>query len=1132
MALSNKEQVGKGLDLLASALEPFIAEVLAPLAPGDHNWTGLLAAKDEAHGGVRPAGYNPLDLQVQLRVLIERLGEHGFPFDVSLSRAERNLAGELIDVRNRVAHNESFTPDDSYRALDTVERLLRAIGAVPEADQVRSMRLDVQRGAYEQETRRATRAAGTPDTADPDLPPWRDVLQPHVDVQNGTFATSEFAADLYRVAIAPAETSDEYRDPIEFFRRTFLTQGLRDLLKRAAATVGLEGGSQPVINLQSTFGGGKTHAMLAVWHLFSGRPLTEFPQEVQDLFGSADPTATSVRRVALVGNEISPGQPTVKPDGTAVRTLWGELAWQLGGAEGFAHVAEADRTGTNPGAALRTLLAAYAPVLVLIDEWVAYARQLPDDDRLPAGAFGTQFTFAQSLTQACAAVPGTLLLVSVPASDARRATDEGDGEERQVEASDLEVGGTRGRDALQRLDNVVRRVAYQWAPASRDESYEIVRRRLFGEPDNASAAAINATARRFVEFYQQHTGEFPNGVTGQEYENRIRTAYPIHPELLDRLYSDWSTLERFQRTRGVLRLMGTVVHQLWSRGDRSPMIMPGAVPLDVAGARSEVVQYVDPRWAEIIQADIDGEDSVSRQVDQARPVLGKRSVTLRVARTLFLDSAPTLDAAHKGVDRKRIALGVAMPGDVVGNFGSALDGLVNTSSHLFRDGDRYWYDTQPSLNRLAAERARDIPVDQVHGEVVARMKRSAAGPGTAFVGVIVGPETTADVPDDEGVRLVVLRPEHRHNGKDKEGSAAVFTSELLRSRGTAPRLRPNTIVMLAADEARWKDLESTVRNHLAWRSIVDDTVLLDLTQQRAEQARKRAEVTSWTIDDQIAATWIWGLHGVQNDPAGPLTVGQVKCDGSEKRLALRTGERLVRTDAVRTQLAPAALHVELVGPLRARWNRGYVSVGELWEYFTHYPYLPRLRDRRVLTETLRDVLHDPGWAQQGFALASGYDDASGLFAGLAVPIEDLNFGDVTDTTLLVSPELATRQRADERDAERRRREDEPEVPGPGPDSREGHGQSPRPPAPPPPPVRKNVRWTGRFDIDPETDVEAALAKIAREVIDALRRGGPEVMEISLEIAAERYDGFETPTVRTVTENSRTLGAAKARFEDV
>lgn len=1123
--VSNIDQVGRGLDLLAQGLQPFVARVLSPHVPEGHDWTALLAAKDSVNGGPSRE-YAPSDPQNLLRVLTERMDELGYPFSNALSRGERNLAGELREVRNNWAHRKPFSADDAYRALDTIERLLRAVGAIGEADEVKAVRLDLQRGNYEQETRRAARAASTPDTPDAELLSWRDVLQPHSDVKNGTFAASEFAADLYRVAFASAES--EYSDPVEFFRRTYLTGGLRDLLTRAAARVSGDVTANPVINLQDRFGGGKTHSMLAVWHLFSGRRLGDLPQEVQDLLAGNDPTRQQVRRVALVGNEISPSQSKPKPDGTVVRTLWGELAWQLGGSDAYALVADADRTGTNPGAALRELLELHSPAVVLIDEWVAYARQLYGREDLPGGTFETQFTFAQALTQAVAAVPGTLLLVSVPASDARL---DADGKPLEVAVSDLEVGGEYGRAALERLDNIVRRVAHPWEPSTAEESFEIVRRRLFGEPDNAATVTINATARRFTEFYQQHTGEFPSGVTERAYENRIRAAYPIHPELLDRLYADWSTLERFQRTRGVLRLMSTVVHHLWARGDRSPLIMPGSVPLDTGGARNEVVQYVNPRWAEIIETDIDGETSVARQVDTERQLLGQRSVTLRVARTVFLDSAPTLDAARKGVDRKRIALGVAMPGDVVGNFGSALDALATTSSHLFHDSGRYWYDTQPSLNRLAAERARDLSSDAVSAEVVSRLRQAVSGPAPEFSGVVVAPETTADVPDEDGARLVVLRPEYRHNGKDKESSAATFVLDMLQHRGTAPRLRPNSLVALAADEQRWVDLERTVRSHLAWRSIVQQTVELDLTQQRAEEARRRTEETSATVDTQVAATWMWGLHAVQLEPTQPLTVGQVKCDGSERRLVIRAGKKLVSADALRTQLAPAALHVDLTGPLRARWNRGHVTVGELWDFYSRYPYLVRLRDRRVLSETMRDVLHDPGWSQQGFALAAGYDEATGNFTGLAVPLYNLDFGLVDETTLLVRPDLAIAQR------EREIADSAAPTAGPAATGDDGSSTTPgpippgsTPPRPPVPRVVPNVRWSGRFEVDP-TQAESALTSIVRELVTALRQAGPDVLEISVDVTAERRDGFDAATVRTVTENSRTLGASKARFED-
>jgi predicted AAA+ superfamily ATPase len=351
------------------------------------------------------------------------------------------------------------------------------------------------------------------------LLPWREVLRPHDDVAKGNFRAAEFAADL--AMVARGEGDAEYTDPVEFFRRTCLTGGLQDLITRAVARISGDKNASPVINLQTSFGGGKTHSMLALWHLASGRPIADYPQELQDLLGSAR-LDRDIRRVALVGNHLEPSGLKPKPDGTKINTLWGEMAWQLGGREAYEIVAEADRTSTNPGDSLRELLARYAPAVILIDEWVAYARQLYGRDDLAGGTFDTQFTFAQTLTEAAKAVPGALVIISIPAS-AR------DDEFTQV--SEEEVGGENGREALRRLQNVVRRVAEQWKAANAEESFEIVRRRLFTAPDGQALAQINATATAMVKCYRQHHAEFPNEATDNAYLDRIRATYPVHPEL-------------------------------------------------------------------------------------------------------------------------------------------------------------------------------------------------------------------------------------------------------------------------------------------------------------------------------------------------------------------------------------------------------------------------------------------------------------------------------------------------------------------------------------------------------------------------------------------------------------------------
>lgn len=412
MALSNRERIDRMFQAMAPVLDDFIASVI-----GQGNaelgavWVKLVQNKDEKNHAPSDKTYDPLDPQVQLRMLTEANITGGFkpgwyPFNQALGRAGESYAIELREVRNKWAHNGTFSDDDAYRALDTGERLLQLIAATDEADEVRNIRLNLRRVTADKDDKKVLKAAvSNPEAIG--LKPWREVLPPHDDVATGNFAASEFAADLHKVAFG-GEQDAGYTDAVEFFRRTYLTEGLTDLIGRAVRRFSGDDNAPPVINLQTNFGGGKTHSMLALWHVAAGLPIGDFPQETQDLLSANGYTGATVNRVAIVGNHLSPSG-ALHDDGTQVNTIWGELAWQLGGKDGYALVAKADANRTHPGDALRELLAKYSPAVILIDEWVAYARSLVGRDDLAGGTFDDQFTFAQTLTEAAKGTSGVLL---------------------------------------------------------------------------------------------------------------------------------------------------------------------------------------------------------------------------------------------------------------------------------------------------------------------------------------------------------------------------------------------------------------------------------------------------------------------------------------------------------------------------------------------------------------------------------------------------------------------------------------------------------------------------------------------------------------------------------------------------
>lgn len=370
------------------------------------------------------------------------------------------------------------------------------------------------------------------------------------------------------------------------------------------------------------------------------------------------------------------------------------------------------------------------------------------------------------------------------------------------------------------------------------------------EPDAAAKHDIAAVARQFVQFYAEHRGQFPLQCGEIAFEARIRAADPIHPELFDRLYEDWSTLERFQRTRGVLRLMSAVVHALWAAGDAGPLIMPGSMPLDLTSVSSELTQYLPDAWKPVIDADIDGEASTPVRIDAERSTFGQRSLTRRIARTVFIGSAPTLQTAHKGIERQHVWLGVAVPGDTVGNFGSAVEVLSRRATYLYVDGGRYWYDTTASVTRTAADQAdrlREHP-EVVWTHLVERLQgeRSARGD---FAGVHVCPESSGDVPDTEEARLVVVHPQHVHARGRGDSAAMQWAQHCLDHRGSGQRVNRNTLVFLAADSQRYEELAEATRDYLAWMSVC----------QRVEELRQGGQIAT-----------MYGARRVRMDLDGPL----------------------------------------------------------------------------------------------------------------------------------------------------------------------------------------------------------------------------------------------------------------------
>ncbi len=1102
MALSNRDRVQRGLDLLRAGLTPFVERELKSRLGG--NWQAEVdrARRYEID---RDADNNlHWDNSALLGVMLDQWRD---VFGRTLGPSQRTLVHELKGVRNDWAHDKPFSTDQTYRALDSMRLLLEAVSAAEQAREVERQAGEVLRTKFSEQARtqgrRVESAGGKPDA---NLPPWREVITPHEDVAAGRYLQAEFMADLAQ--IHRGEGTEEYRDPHEFFRRTFLTEGLSRLLTDALRRLSGEGGD-PVVELQTNFGGGKTHSMLALYHLFSGVPASSLVG-VEPLLGAAGVSgAAEASRAVLVGSALSVGQADRKPDGTVVHTLWGEMAWQLGGADAYEMVAEADRTGTSPGSVvLADLFRALSPCLILIDEWVAFLRNLYGHSGLPAGSFDANLTFAQALTEAARAVPEALVVASLPASQ-------------------IEVGGEGGEEALMRLKQTFSRVESSWRPASAEEGFEIVRRRLFRE-DTEKHPARDLVVKRFSEMYRNGSGTFPSGCGEAEYARRLTAAYPIHPELFDRLYGDWSSLDKFQRTRGVLRLMASVIHALWESEDKNLLIMPSTIPMENGVVQFELTHYMDDPWDAVIGKDVDGPGSLPLRLDRENTNLGRYSASRRVARTIYMGSAPTAGAANPGIEEKNVLLGCAQPGETTATFGDALRRLTDGATFLYVDGKRYWYSTQASVARLAQDRAESCDPDDVRAEIVRRLRAEKAR--GEFAGVHAAPDSSAEVPDETEARLVILGPEQPHTGRGQDSEARRAAQSFLEQRGQSPRLYKNTLAFLAPDVRRLKDLEVRVRQLLAWSSIEADVESLNLAPVAARQAATKHMEAETAVNTQIGETWTWCLVPEQPDPLGEVEWAEIRATGQDP-LAVRASKKLVAEELLLPVLGPARLKMELD---RNLWrDADHIGTRQLWEYLCSYLYLPRLKDRDVLLNAIQEGAGSVA-ASDVFAYAEGYDEDTGQHIGLRLGGAGSTVLD--SSSVLVKPEAARKQiEAEEQEArERAEREAGQEI---GPDSDTGtqpgvtyaptgHGNSQAGDLLGPTLPR---RFHASVTLDPDR-VGRDAGKIADEILSHLATLPGARLNVSVEIEADIPEGAPEDVQRTISENASVLKFDSHGFE--
>ena len=1129
--LENYELVQKGFRILHPLMAGYIGREFSRVYKGGW-WQEVLDALSDQHDLIESGDYgeliDSLDVMNCLRLIDRRWNE---VFRTKLSLDYRTWAKELVGVRNKTAHigGQDFPKGYAERALDTMALFCEAFDTTG-VEEIRALYRKLRYGSEEGSMATTEVAAPAPTKATKvnegvmtqsfgqHLPSWRDVMQPHPDVAEGRYRAAEFAADLAQVA--RGEGAIEYRDPVEFFARTYVTEGMAGLLVESLQRLSGQGG-EPVIQLKTAFGGGKTHSMLALYHMVRGGfRVDHIPslKPIMDRLGLEELPKANV--AVLVGTALDPTRkknPANLPKYT-VNTIWGEMAYQLVTSAGkpdlYAVISDSDRRGVSPGSeALKTLLNACGPCLVLMDELVAYARKISDSFGDEGGYYNNFMVFIQEITEAARASDNSIVVASIPESD-------------------IEIGGDAGRIALETIEHTFGRMESIWKPVAANEGFEVVRRRLFLNCKDPEARDMVCNA--FSSMYQENASDFPMEAKEVEYRNRMVSCYPIHPEIFDRLYGDWATLEKFQRTRGVLRLMAAVIHELWMANDSSAMIMPGSIPLNVPSVRDELVRHLPDTWNSIIDREVDGKDSIPYQKDKSTFRYGQKLAARRVARTIMLGSAPSTSALRdqtiRGLETSRIRLGIVQPGESIADFNDALNTLHGSLSYLYnnQNGTRFWYDTKPTLRKTSEDRASQVSDADVIMEIESRLRRLHRE--NPFSGLHICPASSNDIPDEQNARLVILRPEdafRRANGKDS-GNALATVSDYLNMRGPSPRVYRNMLAFLAPDQDKLRDLQTEVKRFIAWKSIISDKDDLNLDGGQLREADSSLNRSNNLIETRMKETYCWLLVPFIDQYEDIKTIHWEisNLGGGDDEIVSKATKKMIQSEQIITTWAPALLKMSLDELL---WkDSDNIMIKKLWEYLCTYCYLPRLANYSVLEDAIAKGVH----STEFFGVAAGYTGERYIDLKLNETVYSINQSD-----LLVKPAIAMKQIMEERNAAGQGggMPDTPDITG-GRGSGTTDGQSltgglsghsgddTETGA-----VPKNTRFFMSAKLD-NTRVNKNVNDYLTEIIQHLMSVDGADVELTLEVSVNAPGGIPSSTVRTVSENCRTLKIQDFGFE--
>lgn len=671
------------------------------------------------------------------------------------------------------------------------------------------------------------------------LKPWYDVVKPREDLREGKpLDASEFAVHLDKVRLGTAPR--DYRDAATFFDRTFLTENLTALGAEVVRRLsGITTETSAVFNMTTQFGGGKTHALTLLYHLARNGSAGNGWRGVAKILQRAGiPTVPDHCAVAVfVGTEFDSVTGRGGDDGTPRRrTPWGELAWQLGGEESFAHVAQHDADFIEPkGDVIEKLLPADRPCLILMDEVLNYISTYRD-----RGWHNKLYNFIQALSETIRGRNNAVLVGSIPASELSY-TDKDEADQ-------------------QRLKNLLDRLGKAVIVSVESETSEIIRRRLFEWDERAvtpdGRVILNKDAedacRAYADWIQENRMQLPNLINPDLARDEFSATYPFHPMVISVFERKWQTLPRFQQTRGVLRLLALWVSRAYQEGykgaQRDPLITLGTAPLDDPMFRAAVFEQLgETKLEAAVTTDIAGKkDAHAVRLDaEAIDAIKKARLHRKVATTIFFESnGGQVGAEAQEASVPEIRLAVGQPESDIGNIETVLEALTDACYYLNVEKTRYKFSLKENLNKRFADRRATVQGPQVDEEVKREIQKIFAS--KEFVERVFFPEKSIQIFDRPVISFLIADLDRT---MEDEKATRQFVEQMIRECGTTARTFKSALIWVVPDSAQ--PMREEARKILAWQAIQDEADDLKLDEAQKKQLAENIHKAKRDLKESI-----------------------------------------------------------------------------------------------------------------------------------------------------------------------------------------------------------------------------------------------------------------------------------------